>query len=103
MINDKSSLTLDSKVIFVNRIENNFNEKYIHEQTIGWYLDQMSITSRREDVLVKEWFYQDLDESWKVEVILSAIRSWLCWLYEYDDICYIVKDNEVHFDRLRVK
>lgn len=99
----KNKLTLDSKVIFINRIENNFNEKYIHEQTIGWYLEQMSITNRREDILVQEWFYQDLDESWKVEVILSAIRSWLCWLYEYDDITYIVKDNEVHFDRLRVK
>lgn len=97
----KNTLTLDSKIIFINRIENNFNEKYIHEQTIGWYLDQMSITTNRKDILVREWFYQDLDASWKVEVVLSAIRSWLCWLYEYDDIYYIVKENEVHFDRLK--
>lgn len=96
----KNTLTLDSKIIFINRIENNY-KKYIHEQTIGWYLDQMSITKNREDMLVREWFYQDLDASWKVEVVLSAIRSWLCWLYECDDIYYIVKENEVHFDRLK--
>lgn len=99
----ENKLTLDSKVIFINRVDNNFHEKYIHEQTIGWYLDQMSITSRREDVIVAEWFYQDLNESWKIKTILSAIISWLTWLYEYDDLFYTIKDDEVHIDRLQIK
>ena len=97
-----NKLTWESKIVFINREENKL-DRYLDNQTIEWYLDQMSITTNKDHLLVREWFFLDLDKDWKVKSVISAIMSWLMWVHEYDDLFYTIKDNTIYIDRLKIK
>ena len=98
----EDKLTWESKIIFLNREENKL-DRYLDNKTIEWYLDQMSITTNKDRLLVREWFFLDLDKDWKVKSVISAIMSWLIWVHEYDDLFYTIKDNTIYIDRLKIK
>ena len=98
----EDKLTWESKIMFINREENGF-DRYLDNKTIEWYLDQMSITTNKEQLLVREWFFLDCDEDWKQKSVVYAILSWLMWVHEYDDLFATIKDETLYIDRLKIK
>ena len=64
-------------------------------ETIGWYLEQMENDIEEKHVLYPWFGMRSYDELWEQRMIACAIISWLTYHFEYDDLSYMFKNNEI--------
>lgn len=96
----KNNFTLDTQVVLLFE---NKKRNFPSYETVGWYLEQMESDIGAKDCLYPWFGMRSYDELWEQRMLACAIVSWLTYIFEYDDLSYMFKNNEILICRMDIK
>lgn len=73
------------------------------EETIEWYLEQLGERFGNDRIMGDWYYFRKYDKLWEVKTTIYAIVSWLSYIFEYDDLFYMIRNNTIYIDKLKVE